>query len=79
MHLIKLTLLASLASVAFASVDKCVLYPEECPPGTHAEDEPQTCMDEGYPPDFHLICVRGDDTRLGSLKRWWPQGSSRRT
>ncbi|KAF9100782.1 hypothetical protein BGX27_000258 [Mortierella sp. AM989] len=57
MHLIKLTLLASLASVAFSY---CVLNPDECPAGTHAQSEPEVCREMGFPPPYHLLCVGGD-------------------
>ncbi|KAG0335452.1 hypothetical protein BG005_004587, partial [Podila minutissima] len=72
MHLIKLTLLASLASVGFS---QCVRNPNDCPSGTHAENEPEICRDMGYPPHYHLLCVGGANTRLESLDRWFPRGS----
>ncbi|KAK5809261.1 hypothetical protein F5H01DRAFT_348846 [Linnemannia elongata] len=74
MHLIKLTLLASLASVAFSH---CVRNASDCPPGTQAENEPEICRDLGYPPQYHLLCVSGVNARQGSLDRWFPRGSSR--
>ncbi|KAF9109605.1 hypothetical protein BGX30_008313 [Mortierella sp. GBA39] len=64
MHLIKLTLLASLASVAFSN---CVLRAGDCPPGTHAENEPDICRDIGYPPNYHLLCVGGDPAPLAPV------------
>ena len=74
MHLKKLTLLVSLASAAFGL---CVRNPGDCPSGTHAENEPMICRDEGYPPHYHLLCVGGDYARQECLDRWLPRGSSR--
>jgi len=75
MHLIKITLLASLASVALG---QCVRSAGDCPSGTHAENVPEICRDLGYPPAYHLLCVRGNvEARLGSPNRWFPRGSSR--
>jgi hypothetical protein len=37
----------------------CVRGSQECPQGTHPENEPEICRDEGYPPDYHLLCVGG--------------------
>ncbi|KAG0068626.1 hypothetical protein BGZ89_004376 [Linnemannia elongata] len=76
MHLIKITLLASLASIALGN---CVRFADQCPAGTHAENEPEICRDLGYPPQYHLICVQGVKARQGSLDRWFPRGSSRQT
>ncbi|KAG9063602.1 hypothetical protein KI688_004487 [Linnemannia hyalina] len=64
MHLIKLTILASLATVAFSH---CVLNVNDCPAGTHAENEPEICRDMGYPPQYHLLCVGGDPAPLARV------------
>ncbi|KAF9079063.1 hypothetical protein BGX23_005192, partial [Mortierella sp. AD031] len=79
-NLFKLTLLAALATVAFSN---CVRNANDCPPGTHAEYEPEICRDIGFPPNYPLLCVGGqvqgqDGARQESLDRWFPRGSGRR-
>ncbi|KAF9154362.1 hypothetical protein DFQ26_000256 [Actinomortierella ambigua] len=74
MHLTKLTLLASIASVAFSN---CVRDANDCPPSTHAEYEPEICLDIGYPPQYHLLCVSGVNARQGSFAHRLPRGPSR--
>ncbi|ORZ26712.1 hypothetical protein BCR41DRAFT_347803 [Lobosporangium transversale] len=38
----------------------CVRKCDECPSGTHCENEPEICRDMGFPPHYHLLCVGGD-------------------
>ncbi|KAG0222292.1 hypothetical protein BGW42_006737, partial [Actinomortierella wolfii] len=73
MHLIKFTNLASLASVAFS---QCVRKAKDCPPGTHAEYEPEFCTNIGYP-QYQLVCTWNDDYRKVSLGRQSSRDSSR--
>ncbi|KAG0237532.1 hypothetical protein BGW42_000742, partial [Actinomortierella wolfii] len=74
MYLIKLTPLASVASVAFS---QCVRYPYDCPDGTRAEVEPEICRDMGYPPQYYVLCVEDDHVRDRSFDRWSSRGPRR--
>ncbi|KAG0249747.1 hypothetical protein DFQ27_009811, partial [Actinomortierella ambigua] len=51
----------------------CVRNANDCPLGTHAENKPEICMDIGYPPQYHLLCIRGQ----GSFAHRLPRGPSR--
>ncbi|KAF9575426.1 hypothetical protein EC968_003031 [Mortierella alpina] len=66
MHLINITLLAALASVAFG---QCVQNSNDCPSGTYAEDEPELCRDLGFPPHYKYICVVDDMSFRGPSRQ----------